>query len=63
MRLKPFTLAVYMWAALFGAHAETLVVLGDDAYSLVVYADQGKPVGILPTILERVSALTILLQT
>lgn len=50
--------AVCMWAALGMAHAETLVVLGDDAYAPVVYAVQGKPAGILPAILERVAALT-----
>lgn len=61
MRLKLFTQSLgvlCMWAALFGAQAETLVVLGDDTYSPVVYSDHGKPAGILPAILERVSALT-----
>ncbi len=58
MRFKSFTLAVCVWAAVCATHAETLVVLGDDAYSPVVYTDQGKPAGILPTILTRISALT-----
>ena len=57
MRFKSFTLAVCVWAAVCATHAETLVVLGDDAYSPVVYTDQGKPAGILPTILTRISAL------
>lgn len=61
MRFKPFTQSVgamCLWAVLSVAQAETLVVLGDDTYYPVVYTDQGKPAGILPTILERVSALT-----
>lgn len=40
------------------AHAETLVVLGDDAYAPVVFAKEGKPAGILVQILERAQALT-----
>jgi ABC-type amino acid transport substrate-binding protein len=47
-----------MWTALGSSQAETLVVLGDDAYFPVVYAQNGKPSGILPTVLERIAALT-----
>lgn len=61
MRFRPVyqTLcAVWLWAALCTAHAETLVVLGDDAYMPVVFADHGKPAGLLPAILQRIAILT-----
>jgi ABC-type amino acid transport substrate-binding protein len=38
--------------------AETLVVLGDDAYAPVIHMRGGAPSGFLVTILERASALT-----
>lgn len=38
--------------------AETLVVLGDDAYPPVIHSQNGTPSGFLVTILERASALT-----
>jgi polar amino acid transport system substrate-binding protein len=49
---------VFLWAVLAASHAETLVILGDDSYAPVIFIDNGKPAGILPAILERVSALT-----
>lgn len=54
--------SVCLWVAVGGtpaaAHAETLVVLGDDVYPPVVYANQGQPAGILPAILGRIAQLT-----
>ncbi|MES2935193.1 MAG: transporter substrate-binding domain-containing protein [Pseudomonadota bacterium] len=37
------------------AHAEKLLIYGDDAYVPVIYLDHGKPVGILPAIFSRLS--------
>lgn len=45
-------------AALGPVQAETLVVLGDDAYAPVVFARDGKPAGVLVRILEQAQALT-----
>ncbi len=44
----------------FGAltSADTLVVLGDDAYTPVIYTRDGKPAGLLPAILQKASAMT-----
>lgn len=50
--------ALLLWATLGVSQAETLVVLGDDAYFPVVHAHNGKPAGILPLILERIATLT-----
>lgn len=54
------TLALFLigWGALCPVRAETLVVLGDDAYAPVVYAQEGKSAGILVRILQMASPLT-----
>lgn len=40
------------------AHAETLLVYGDDSYPPVIYSANGKPTGILVDMLRKVSART-----
>jgi ABC-type amino acid transport substrate-binding protein len=40
------------------AHAEDLIVLGDDAYAPVVYLKDGKPAGLLPAILKAAAKYT-----
>lgn len=39
-------------------NAETLLVLGDDAYAPVIHNKDGKPSGFLPAILQRVALIT-----
>ena len=52
-------LALLAWALLSGqAFAETLVVLGPEAYPPVIYLKDGKPAGVLPAILARAEELT-----
>lgn len=50
--------AVLMLGALSSAVADTLVVLGDDAYVPVVYLKDGKPAGLLPAVLKAASRYT-----
>jgi polar amino acid transport system substrate-binding protein len=40
------------------AHAETLVIYGDEAYPPVIHLRDGKAAGILPAVLSRLQALT-----
>jgi hypothetical protein len=40
------------------AKAETLEILGDDAYTPVIFVRNGKPDGVLPRILARAEMLT-----
>jgi len=59
--LSGFSRSVLWLAAAMSMHsvnAETLVVLGDDAYAPVVYVKDGKPAGLLPAILQAASKLT-----
>jgi len=57
-RLRKTISLLALWTALGASDAETLVVLGDHAYAPVLYSQNEKPAGLLPTILERASALT-----
>jgi polar amino acid transport system substrate-binding protein len=52
-----FVLLLYLLSAP-SIQAETLVILGDNAYAPVIHSMDGKPSGFLANILRRVSALT-----
>ena len=51
-------LALVAAAGIPAAHAEVLVVNGDDSYAPVVHLKNGKPAGILPAVLKRAEAMT-----
>ena len=58
MRHLQFLVAL-TWILFWGhGHAETLTILGDDAYPPIVHLKAGKPAGVLPAILARAEKMT-----
>lgn len=59
--MKPEKILRTLLACLLGisiscnANAEKLVIYADEVYAPVIYSNQGRPAGIIPTILERLS--------
>ncbi len=58
MRFRIPFCALLVWAVHSLCGAETVTIFGDDAYAPVVYVREGKPAGLLVSILKKAETLT-----